>query len=115
MEGHDEEYRYGQLYYYVPYQGRLSNIGKSFAHICPCVLKYNPNHHVKLGKYNSYDHKDIVLLSFLQTRCIKPKFHLVLYIPGESECRLYKENIIMFLRTRYCDPSAPFDEDSIKK
>ena len=32
MNGHDEEYAYGQLYYYVPYNGRLSNIGKSFAY-----------------------------------------------------------------------------------
>lgn len=115
MTDHLSEYRIQTLFHYVPYNGRLSKIGKPVGHVCPCVIKYKPGHDVKEGKYQSYDEKDIILLSFWRTRCNAPRFHLVLLIPGEPECRIYKENIVTFFKTRYCDPSATFDEENAIK
>ena len=116
MTNHLSDYRIETMFHYIPYNGRLSRIGKAVTgHVCPCVIKYNPNHTVQEGKYIAYERKDIILLSMWRTRCNAPVFHLVLLVPGENECRIYKENIPMFLKTRYCDPTAAFDEDSAIK
>lgn len=115
MKNHCSEYRIKPLFRYVPFNGRLSKPGGATAVVCPCVIKYNPNHKVPQSKYVDYDKKDIILLSLWRTRCQSPVFHLVLLIPGETECRVYKENIVMFFKTRYCDPTATFDEENAIK
>lgn len=106
------------LYCYMVLNGRYMKAGNNTAaHVCPCVLKHKENYELQVspGSYQDYEKKDCILLSIWRTRCVTPNVHLVLYFPGDTNCVLHKDRTPAFLQSRYCDLSAPFDEEGVKK
>ena len=115
VDNFEKDWNIPLLFHYTVLNGRFAKKGsKLCGHICPCVLKHNNTTNSK-SYGDEFEQKDVILLSIWLTRCNSPTIHLVVYVPGRNNCVLLKGNVIAFLKTRYCDTSATFDEEAIKK
>lgn len=106
------------LFGFTHYYARVSMSTTPYrAHIVPCMTKYRPAHN---GAPEIMEcplcEKDAILLAIWRTMCNKPQAWVVVLIPGEESCKfldsLEKSNF--FFRTRYCDPTIPFDVEKAK-
>lgn len=107
---------FGFSHYYA--RLNLATAGGYRAHIAPCMTQYRP---VKDDAPDSMEcplnEKDAILLGIWRTMCNKPQAWVVVFVPGEPNCQLLNslEKSNFFFRTRYCDPTIPFDAKAAKE
>lgn len=85
----------------------------TFGYIAPCALLYHRVHPAEIPVINQYDGKMVVLISIWKTRCVKPRFDIVIWLPWQADGHrivLVKgTSVANFLNRRYNEPTEAFD------